>query len=122
MVNTNLIGQSLDMGCITLLLDKYEIYFSNEVIIATIQRLTNQIWKLLPMKENGEDWESQLVSVIIEVTGLAEIYMANPFLLSLLAKLEGLKIVQEISFKDYRKTIFEAISLIQEIKGQIKDE
>ena len=59
------------------------------------------------MRENEEDWEKQLDTVIIEITGI------NDILLQLLSKLEGLKIV-ETSFELYRKTVFECISLLQE--------
>jgi hypothetical protein len=76
-------------------------------------RLTNQLWKLIPMKEHEEDWQKQLDTVIIEITGLNEILILNPCLLTLLSKLEGLRIV-EIPFALYRKTVFEAISLLQE--------
>ena len=78
-----------------------------------IMRLTNQLWKLIPMKEHEEDWQKQLDTVILEITGLNEILIFSPSLLTLLSKLEGLKVV-EISFTLYRKTVFESISLLQE--------
>jgi hypothetical protein len=28
------------------------------------------LWKLIPMRENNEDWEKQLNTVIIEIAGL----------------------------------------------------
>lgn len=76
-------------------------------------RLTNQLWKLIPMKEHEEDWQKQLDTVIIEITGLNEILILTPKLLTLLSKLEGLRVV-EIPFSLYRKTVFESISLLQE--------
>ena len=84
-----------------------------ENIQKTIMRLTNQLWKLIPMKENEEDWQKQLDTVILEITGMNKILIFTPSLLSLLSKLEGLKEV-EISFQLYRKTVFETISLLQE--------
>ena len=65
------------------------------------------------MRENEEDWEKQLDTVLLEITGVNEVFMINDILLSLLGKLEGLKIV-ETSFELYRKTVFECISLLQE--------
>lgn len=65
------------------------------------------------MKEHEEDWQKQLDTVILEITGLNEILIFTPSLLTLLSKLEGLRIV-EIPFTLYRKTVFEAISLLQE--------
>lgn len=76
-------------------------------------RLTNQLWKLIPMKEHEEDWQKQLDTVIVEITGLNEILIFTPSLLTLLSKLEGLKLI-DIPFVLYRKTVFEAISLLQE--------
>jgi hypothetical protein len=29
----------------------------NEIIKKDLRRLINQIWKLLPMRENNEDWQ-----------------------------------------------------------------
>ena len=96
-----------------MLVDKYEIGFDEEVIKKDVQRLTNQLWKLIPMREHDEDWFKQLDTVIIEIAGLNEIFM-GPVFLQLLSKLEGLK-VKETNFELYRKTIFESISLLQEL-------
>ena len=76
-----------------------------------IMRLTNQLWKLIPMKEHEENWQKQLDTVILEITGLNEILILNPVLTSLLSKLEGLR-VMDIEFVLYRKTVFEAINLL----------
>ena len=76
-------------------------------------RLTNQLWKLIPMRENEEDWHKQLDSVILEITGINEILIIDDVLFQLLIKLEGLR-TTETTFYVYRKTVFEAISLLQE--------
>ena len=55
--------------------EKYNITFSREAIIKNIQRLTNQLWKCIPMRENDEDWEKQLDTVKIEIAGLSEMFM-----------------------------------------------
>lgn len=78
-----------------------------------VMRLTNQLWKLIPMKEHEEDWQKQLDTVVLEITGLKEIFILTPCLVSLLSKLEGLRVV-EVPFTLYRKTVFESISLLQE--------
>jgi hypothetical protein len=92
------------------LLTKYGIA-EVEDMQKNIMRLTNQLWKLIPMKEHEEDWQKQLDTVILEITGLNEILIFTPSLLTLLSKLEGLKLV-DIPFVLYRKTVFEAISLL----------
>lgn len=97
------------------MISKYGFEFPTGAHNENINRLTNQIWKLLPMRENNENWNKQLETVIIEIAGLGEIFSHNPVFLQLLSKLEGLNIV-ETNFLLFRKTIFEAISLIQEVK------
>ena len=44
-------------------------------------RLTNQLWKLIPMKENEEDWKKQLDTIILEITGLSEVLVINATLM-----------------------------------------
>ena len=71
---------------------------SSTSIRRNIERLTDQIWKLIPMREKEEDWKKQLDTVIIEIAGLNEIFIAPSFL-QLLSKLEGLKIIREVADK-----------------------
>lgn len=97
---------------------KYGFAFEREEIEVNVRRLTNQLWKLIPMREHEENWPKQLDTVIIEIAGLNEIFMA-PQLLQLLCKLEGLK-TQETDFECYRKTVFESISLLQELNHGIR--
>ena len=103
----------------TILLDKYNIGFSNEDIAKNVQRLTNQLWKLIPMRENNEDWHKQLETVINEIVGFSVIFNAEPLYLQLLNKLEGLQ-NQDTDFNFYRKTVFETISLLQEINYGVR--
>ena len=97
---------------------KYEFEFAEEVVNKDIIRLTNQIWKLIPMREHNEDWKKQLDTVIIEIAGLNEIFIWSPQFLQSLSKLEGLKVTEDIDFALYRKTVFEVISLVQEFKNE----
>lgn len=104
--------RQLTIGVILIMKDKYNLNFPIEVITKNVARLTNQLWKLIPMREHEEDWEKQLNLVKLEIVGLNEIFLQNPLFLQLLAKLEGLEI-SDIDFFEYRKTVFEAISLLQ---------
>ena len=96
-----------------MLLNKYDIEFSYEDISANVKRMTNQLWKLIPMREHEEAWQKQLDTVILELVGLNEIFI-GPLFLQMLSKLEGLR-VSETNFELYRKTVFECISLLQEL-------
>ncbi len=97
---------------------KYNINISNENVEVNIRRLTNQLWKLIPMREHEEDWKKQLNTVSLEIAGMNEIFV-NPLFLQLLNKLEGLK-VYDTDFELYRKTVFESISLLQELNRGIR--
>ena len=96
------------------MVNKYDIYFSKEEIKNEILRLTNQMWKLIPMWENNENWNKQLETVIVDIAGKDEIFLHNSHFLQLLSKLEGLR-VEDIEFNIFRKTIFECINLINEV-------
>ena len=109
----NLIGASLDK----VLQTKYDFKISYEDYNTNITRLTNQLWKLIPMREKEEDWIKQLDTVIIEIAGLNALIGAQaPLFVQLLSKLEGLRIQCDIEFETYRKTVFETINLIQRLK------
>ena len=95
-----------------MLCDKYEIEFSQETIQKTIRRLTNQLWKLIPMRENNEPWDTHLSVMIEEISGLNEIYQNQIDFLVLLSKLEGLKSEVCNDFMIYRKTVFRCIDLL----------
>lgn len=92
---------------------KYGFDVSNEIILADKKRLINQLWKVLPMNENGEDWEKQLQTVIDEMVGLNKIFKEELNFLILLSKLEALFEIDD--FLDFRKTIFESINLLSEL-------
>ena len=100
--------------------DNFGIQFEHTSIEQNVTRLTNQTWKLIPMREHDEDWEKQLDTVNIEIAGLGVIFAQCPQFLSLRAKLEGLKEV-DTTFELYRRTVFECISLLQEVKKNVRE-
>ena len=100
------------------MITKYNFEFQREDIDISVRRLTNQLWKLIPMREHEEDWLKQLDTVTIEIAGLNEIF-EGPQFLQMLCKLEGLK-TQETEFELYRKTVFECISLLQELNRGVR--
>ena len=62
------------------LLTKYGFDFRFEDIDRNVRRLTNQLWKLIPMREHEEDWPKQLDTVILEIAGMNEIFITPQFL------------------------------------------
>lgn len=63
-----------------MLLTKYGFSVSKEDLDIDVKRLTNQLWKLIPMREHKEDWQKQLDTVTIEIAGLNEIFITPHFL------------------------------------------
>ena len=87
-----------------------------KALTANINRLTNQLWKLIPMRENQENWSAHLDSLIIELSGLKDLSLnTDENFIILLSKLKGLR-VEETNFQLYRKTVFECISLLREMR------
>ena len=95
---------------------KYGVDIPQDLFKKNIARLTNQLWKLIPMRENEENWQKQLNTVIIEIAGINELLIYKPEGFQLLAKLEGMLQIEGMSFDLYRKTVFECISLLQGLK------
>lgn len=96
---------------------KYNGVIQKEAIQNSLKRLTNQIYKLLPVREESGDWESPLITILVELAGMTEILIDyHNLLLPLLAKLEGLLVLTaEKDFSVYRKTIFESLSILSRI-------
>lgn len=96
------------------MVNKYNDIIPNEILHSDFLRLMNQLWKLIPMRENGENWERQLSLVTIEIAGLGTLFRESLDFTILLSKLEGLLIEKEnIDFLDYRKTVFDSINLLK---------
>lgn len=92
------------------------IIIPDAVLTSDINRLTNQLWKLIPMRENKEDWLNHLNYLIVELAGLNELCSnTDEKFLILLSKLKGLQI-EDTAFHVYRKTVFECISLLREMR------
>ena len=88
---------------------------SEDSLEKDFKRLTNQIWKLIPMKENDEDWEKHLSNILIEISGLQSLFENQLDFLMLLSKLEGLKVQADIPFVLYRKSVFNSIELLNKV-------
>lgn len=84
-------------------------------------KLTNQIYKLLPSREEGTDWNWLLSIVIEEIMGMKEIFVNHQDkLLSILCKLEGMRSLnEEEDFALYRRTVFECLSLMNEVAADV---
>ena len=53
---------------------KYGMDIEIEAIKINLNRLTNQIYKLLPIREEGGDWVRPLETIIEELTGMDRLF------------------------------------------------
>lgn len=102
-----------------LLKDNLEI--NNADIVENFNRITNQIFKLLPLREEHGDWKAPLETLTIEIKGMVKLFEDQRDLFSLVCKLEGLKTLdREEDFLLFRKTIFECLGLIAKVRKWVE--
>ena len=91
---------------------------NNEAIIENLKKLTNQIYKLLPNREENIDWQTPLNTIVEEISGMDKLLSEyHEILFPLLCKLEGLySLTKEQDFFAYRRTIFECLNLLSSLK------
>jgi len=96
----------------------YYADIDSKAIDYNLKRLTNQIYKLLPNREENIDWQKPLDTIIEELAGMDKMLIdQHEILFSLLCKLKGLSILtQEEDFSLFRRTIFECLSLMNTLR------
>ena len=103
---------------------KYNLDIDIETIMANLNRLTNQIYKLLPNREEGIEWEKPLSNIIEEIAGMNRLFSGRQaiILFKLLCKLEGLyTLTEKTNYFTYRNTIFECLNLVGELITSCRD-
>lgn len=101
---------------------KYNIEISNDAIVKDIDRITNLIFKLLPSREENNEWMIPLQNLIVEIAGMKNLLNDEVILFTLLCKLESLlTLTKEEDFYLFRKVIFECLGLCNSLKTKIKD-
>lgn len=97
---------------------RYGAEIDKSAIDKNLNRITNQIYKLLPSREEKSDWQKPLTTIIEELAGMDRLlFDQHEVLFPLLCKLEGLFLLSEDKdFFLYRRTIFECLGLINNIK------
>lgn len=98
---------------------KYGVDIDNSAIASILKKTTNQIYKLLPMREEGGDWKKPLETIMEELAGMDRMLQSqHECYANLLFKLEGLfTLEKEEDFQLYRRIIFECLSLCNVLKG-----
>lgn len=97
---------------------KYNIEINDFAIDSNLKRLLNQIYKLLPNREEGIEWRQPLKNIIEEFVGMNSLLLKeHEKFFSLLCKLEGLlALTKEEDFPLFRSTIFECLNIISCIR------
>ena len=92
-------------------------------VFASIKKLTNQIYKLLPNREENIDWQTPLTTIIEELAGMNKLLFDQQHIsFSLLCKLKGLfDLTNEDDFFLYRRMIFECLSLMNNLIKECQD-
>ena len=100
-----------------------ENVIADNAVILNIKKIINQIYKLLPGREEGLDWRSPLSTIIEELAGMSKLVQFNKEdFFSLLCKLEGLyTLTEEEDFFLYRRTIFECLSIVEGLMKSCQD-
>lgn len=95
---------------------------NKEAIIESLKKLTNQIYKLLPNREENIDWQTPLYTIIEELSGMDKLLTNyHELLFPLLCKLEGLyDLTKEEDFFSYRRTIFECLNLLSSLREGVQ--
>ena len=101
---------------------KYDIQILPEAIEENLKRIINQVYKLLPMREEGSNWEKPLETLLEELKGMDRLLLdQHKVFFSLLCKLEGLfELTEQDDFERYRCTIFECLSLLNSIDQNVR--
>lgn len=99
---------------------KYNIVINSNIYYENIKRIINQIYKLLPMRQEGADWQKPLETIIEELAGMNRLLInQQKNLLIILCKLQGLfELTQPGDFLLYRRIIFECLSLLGELEKE----
>lgn len=101
---------------------KYNIDINDDVISYRLQNLINQIYKLLPSREEELEWEKPLETILEELTGMYRLMNGgySEIFFPLLNKLEGLySLTGKEDFACYRRTIFECLGLMNTLQKEI---
>lgn len=83
-----------------------------------IRKKKNDVYKLLPLREEEGYWKEHLETICIELNGCYELFDGRIELLEICSKLESLRNMEE--FMVYRKTIFEILNCLERL--EVEDE
>jgi hypothetical protein len=96
-----------------MLTTRYGRQLADEDVQKYFNKIKNDIFKLLPLREEQAEWKKHLTTVLVELNGFKSLTEEFKFI-SVLAKLESLFELED--FMLYRKTVFEILGLIDGLR------
>lgn len=101
---------------------KYNANIQNSAVEQNLQRVINQVYKLLPTREEKTDWQKPLETLVEELAGMDNLLIGqHEIFFPLLCKLEGLSVLtDDDDFGLYRRTIFECLGLLNTLRNNVK--
>ena len=100
---------------------KIGLSFQKQAIHSNIRRIINQVYKLLPTREEKKDWEKPLSTLIEQLSGMKRLIIGQDDLFFLiLCKMEGLfSLTKEEDMFTYRRIIFQCLGLLSNLDKNV---
>ena len=99
-----------------IMISVYNVEVDNTAVRNNLKRLQSQVFKLLPMREEGQECSKPLETIILELLGMQGLFSSLEPLVALICKLQGLKEIDgDENFMLYRRTIFECCGLLDKV-------
>ena len=100
---------------------KYNADIKEQIIRDDLKKIVNQVYKLLPMREEKSDWQKPLETLMVQLGGMNRLFEdQQEVFFPLLCKMEGLfTLTEEKDFQIYRRTIFECLGLLNIINNNV---
>lgn len=100
---------------------KYGVEIEKRTIKERIRKIINQVYKLLPIREQGKNWQKPLQTLIEEISGMSRLLLIEEDMFFLiLCKLEGLfTLTRKEDMELYRRIILESLQLLNALGENI---
>lgn len=97
------------------------ILVQQDTVENAFRRIINQVYKLLPLREESKDWEKPLRTVIEQLAGMNRLIGNQDQLYFLiLCKMEGLfSLSNDSDMQEYRRIILELLNLLNMLKNNV---
>ena len=75
----------------------------------------NSIYKILPLKEKKKEWRKHTEGLLVELAGIDSL-LDNVVFTSIIAKLEGLLVMDADNHELFRKIVLDTIPLVKKLE------